>query len=131
MATPPCPSPSENFSTSLIWDFRNLNQSPINVKHRFLVSYVVTKFFYGGPRKKIKKSSQISRLQWAFFRCRGTENRFKKPLIFRKRGLFISSLWGQMVVIMKQMKIQTTFFSKKVGFWGALKFVTSWPKKFM
>ena len=44
-----------------------------------------------------------------------------------QRGLFISSLWGQMVVITKRLKIQTNFFFK-VGFWGALKFVNSWPK---
>ena len=49
----------------------------------------------------------------------------KFEIFYQKRGLFISSLWGQMVVIMKLLKIQTNFFSKKVGFWGALKFVNS------
>ena len=38
-------------------------------------AYVATIFFQGGPRMKMKKSSENFCLQWAFFRCGGIENR--------------------------------------------------------
>ena len=41
------------------------------------------------------------------------------------RGLSFPSLWSHISVVAPKQKIQTNFFSKKVCFWGELKFVNS------
>ena len=49
----------------------------------------------------------------------------KSDMATFNKGLFLSRQWGPTGVTTKLLKIQSSFFSKKVSFWGALKFVTS------